>query len=207
MPTRKVTSLLALLCMFSTLLPANLSAATPKTSAQLSSEFMSQAISIANGKYTGVRPTAAQLNQLADTFGQYLTAAEKDGTLAAKEKAIIADPKGVLDPPVPMIHGDFQTLKDHGWKGTQAELDSAIAAVTQAERSTLVQQVRSVGLKAVMQNTVTDLQNAANLADGIQSDNCHGMLIYASGLAVVGLWLSPAAAASAVLLLVYAIWC
>lgn len=138
---------------------------TPSASTQVyETQFIAQGIVIVNSTV----PTAAQLTQLATTLSNYITSATADGSLAAAQASLAKNAQAITAAitaaqETSTIYG---LLSSYGFTGTQSQVTSWMDAVNAANGgvpsvSSVVAQINSQGLAAMLQQGVTALQDAA----------------------------------------------
>jgi hypothetical protein len=160
-------SVTAVLCIFTTI-------SATASSSTLASQAISQAVSLGNSQLTGTTPTSAQVTTLAATLNSYISAADKDGSLAAAQALILSNLPGSS---TQLAQAAFVSLQAHGWQGTQSQVSSWMSQVSPAQRTAISQQVQAQGLKAYLLTGVTILQQVATL---IASNEGHSKLVYAN---------------------------
>lgn len=219
---KKVTACAMILCLTSLCWAVTAPAASTAT---LAAQLTSQGVTLANGQFTGVKPTAAQLNKLAATYSDWIEAASNDGSLAKFQANMIAN--GLPEPTDAAITAETANLQANGWLGTKEDIETSLANITAADRAAILQQVKTIGLKALLLQTVADLRSTANdLSKGIDlqpslnyaafhnraklrrvMQDCHGFAVGISVMAVCGLMCPAVGVVAALGGVIYAVGC
>lgn len=158
MQNTTLKSAVALLCMWTV---CNLQASTMNnlSSGYHAGQGTSQAIGIANHKYSGVPINGSQLAHLSGRLQNYIDAARKDGTLKMHEGLILKtkSASALLNNSEAANTAVYQRMHENGWRGTQSEVSSASARFTREQRQALLTRIKKEGLEPTLQDGVKAL--------------------------------------------------